>query len=142
MHCDPAKLQRRINGHDVLFSQPLGKSRPQPQVLVPLRGPAASQPAVAPTIQQAQQRAAVLTASAKAAQAFISSAGPKKSCPGPAPPPPLPRIATIQSGKLLKYHVRKRTCSRNFLFSRSLHQLHPSGNRRDRSGQRSDHYPP
>ncbi|XP_040010717.1 RNA exonuclease 1 homolog isoform X2 [Xiphias gladius] len=57
--------------------QPAAKSRPQPQVLVPLRGAAASgfgsQSSIPPKIQQVQQRASMLTASVKGGQAFVSS---------------------------------------------------------------------
>ncbi|XP_029294914.1 RNA exonuclease 1 homolog isoform X2 [Cottoperca gobio] len=59
------------------IEQPVAKSRPQPQVLVPLRGPAvsgfASQPSITSKIQQVQQRASMLTASVKGVQAFGSS---------------------------------------------------------------------
>ncbi|XP_042343657.1 RNA exonuclease 1 homolog [Plectropomus leopardus] len=57
--------------------QPVTKSRPQPQVLVPLRGPAVSgftpQPSISSQIQQVQQRASMLSASLKGGQAFVSS---------------------------------------------------------------------
>uniref|UniRef100_A0A7N6BYH6 Exonuclease domain-containing protein n=1 Tax=Anabas testudineus TaxID=64144 RepID=A0A7N6BYH6_ANATE len=52
----------------------LAKNRPQPQVLVPLRGPTTSAFGSQPSkIQQTQQRASMLTASVKGGQAFISS---------------------------------------------------------------------
>ncbi|XP_034396655.1 RNA exonuclease 1 homolog [Cyclopterus lumpus] len=64
--------------HDAKHTeQPVVKSRPQPQVLVPLRAPAvsgfASQPSSTSKIQQVQQRASMLTASVKAGQAFVVS---------------------------------------------------------------------
>lgn len=50
------------------------KNRPQPQVLVPLRGPPTSGFASQPSkMQQVQQKASLLTASVKGGQAFISS---------------------------------------------------------------------
>ncbi|TNN60163.1 putative exonuclease GOR [Liparis tanakae] len=68
--------------HDAKHTEPLVKSRPQPQVLVPLRAPAvsgfSSQPSTTSKIQQAQQRASMLTASVKAGQAFVSSACQRK----------------------------------------------------------------
>lgn len=55
----------------------MAKSRPQPQVLVPLCGPAvsgfASQSPITSKIQQVQQRASMLTASVKGGQAFVSA---------------------------------------------------------------------
>ncbi|XP_019111228.2 RNA exonuclease 1 homolog isoform X2 [Larimichthys crocea] len=57
--------------------QPVAKSRPQPQVLVPLRGPAvsgfASQPSITTKFQQVQEKASMLTASVKGGQAFVST---------------------------------------------------------------------
>ncbi|GAA6218681.1 RNA exonuclease 1 homolog [Lates japonicus] len=57
--------------------QPAAKSRPQPKILVPLHGPAASgfgsQSSITSRIQQVQQRASILTASVKGGQAFVSS---------------------------------------------------------------------
>lgn len=95
----------------ILFSQPLAKSRPQPRVLVPLRGPVASgfssQPTIMSSFQQAQQKTSVLAAPAKGAQAFISSAGQKKTdsstTPLPAPqcPTTLTRVAPVQNSKFL-----------------------------------------
>lgn len=84
----------------ILFSQPLAKSRPQPQVLVPLRGPAvsgfSSQPAIMSKFQQVQQRAV----SAKGAQSFISSAGQKKPETSATPPPfPQTQVAPLQNSK-------------------------------------------
>ncbi|XP_070759888.1 RNA exonuclease 1 homolog [Enoplosus armatus] len=71
--------------------QSVAKSRPQPQVLVPLRGPAvsgfASQPSITSKIQQVQQRASMLTASVKGGQAFVSSSFQRKpeTQSGPSP---------------------------------------------------------
>lgn len=101
-----------MNGYKIIFSQPIAKVRPQPQVLVPLRGPAVSgflsQPAVTSHIQHAQQRASLLTASAKGAQAFISLAGQRKpdasSAPPPLPPSSQIRLAPVQNGKLCFCH--------------------------------------
>lgn len=105
----PPNASSLMNGYKIIFSQPLAKVRPQPQVLVPLRGPAVSgflsQPAVTSHIQHAQQRASLLTASAKGAQAFISLAGQRKpdasSAPTPLPQCPTSqiRLAPVQNGK-------------------------------------------
>ncbi|KAM3610176.1 uncharacterized protein V6R79_000157 [Siganus canaliculatus] len=71
--------------------QPAAKSRPQPQVLVPLREPAvsgfASQPSITSKIQHVQQRASVLSASVKAGQAFVSSTCQRRPEPPSAPLP-------------------------------------------------------
>ncbi|TWW60255.1 RNA exonuclease 1 -like protein [Takifugu flavidus] len=86
--------------HEAKHSEPPAKSRPQPQVLIPLRGPEvsgfSSQPAVTSNIQQAQERASMLTASAKGAQAFLSFAGQRKPYASNAPPP-LPQCPTSQA---------------------------------------------
>uniref|UniRef100_A0A3Q3A384 Zgc:152968 n=1 Tax=Kryptolebias marmoratus TaxID=37003 RepID=A0A3Q3A384_KRYMA len=78
------------------MSQPLAKSRPQPQVLVPLREPAASgfgsRPSVTSKIQQVQQRASMLTASVKASQAFVCSTSQAKLETQSAPSAPGPEI--------------------------------------------------
>ncbi|XP_061751319.1 RNA exonuclease 1 homolog isoform X3 [Nerophis ophidion] len=75
----PAK--RRIAHKAEDTELPVAKRRPQPQVLVPLRGPTpaftASQLSAAPKIQQIQQKASMLTASVKGGQAFLSI-GPRK----------------------------------------------------------------
>ncbi|KAM9342436.1 uncharacterized protein KZ484_015160 [Pholidichthys leucotaenia] len=70
--------ERKRVAHEAKHAeQPMAKSRPQPQVLVPFRGPTASgvssHTSVASKIQQAQQRASILTASVKGGQAFVSS---------------------------------------------------------------------
>ncbi|XP_042276575.1 RNA exonuclease 1 homolog [Thunnus maccoyii] len=74
--------------------QPLAKSRPQPQVLVPLRGPAASgfasQPSITSKIQQVQQRTSMLTTSVKGSQAFGSSTCQRKQETQTVAAPPLP----------------------------------------------------
>ncbi|XP_033946219.1 RNA exonuclease 1 homolog isoform X2 [Pseudochaenichthys georgianus] len=63
--------------HEAKRIEPASKSRPQPQVLVPLRGPAvsgfASQPSITPEIQQVQQRVSMLTASVKGVQPLVHS---------------------------------------------------------------------
>ncbi|KAJ4942564.1 hypothetical protein JOQ06_012418 [Pogonophryne albipinna] len=63
--------------HEAKCIEPASKSRPQPQVLVPLRGPAvsgfSSQPCITPEIQQVQQRASMLTASVKGVQPLVHS---------------------------------------------------------------------
>lgn len=87
----------------ILFSQPLAKSRPQPQVLVPLRGPAvsgfSSQPTIMSKFQQVQQRASVLTVSAKGGQA-LTSAGQQNPDTNAAPlPSPQTQVAPVQNGK-------------------------------------------
>ncbi|XP_058493067.1 uncharacterized protein zgc:152968 isoform X3 [Solea solea] len=62
--------------------QPMAKIRPEPQVLVPLRGPVASgfgsQTSVTSKIQQVQQRASMVAASIKGGQAFVSMTSQKK----------------------------------------------------------------
>uniref|UniRef100_A0A3Q3A3A3 Zgc:152968 n=1 Tax=Kryptolebias marmoratus TaxID=37003 RepID=A0A3Q3A3A3_KRYMA len=90
------------------MSQPLAKSRPQPQVLVPLREPAASgfgsRPSVTSKIQQVQQRASMLTASVKASQAFVCSTSQAKLETQSAPSAPGPEILQpdpAHSGKRL-----------------------------------------
>lgn len=58
----------------------MAKNRPEPQVLVPLRVPAASGFSCQPSkVQQLQQRASILTSSVKGGQAFISSTCQRKS---------------------------------------------------------------
>ncbi|KAF3851352.1 hypothetical protein F7725_013124 [Dissostichus mawsoni] len=65
------------NGNEEQPDQPASKSRPQPQVLVPLRGPAVSgfapQPSITSEIQQVQLRASMLTASVKGVQPLVHS---------------------------------------------------------------------
>ncbi|KAM7415774.1 hypothetical protein PAMA_018033 [Pampus argenteus] len=80
--------------HEAKQTEPVAKSRPQPQVLVPLRGSAApgfdSQPSITSKIQQVQQRPSMLTASVKGSQAFVSSTCQKQetqSVASPLPPP-------------------------------------------------------
>ncbi|XP_070689095.1 RNA exonuclease 1 homolog [Pempheris klunzingeri] len=76
--------------HEAKHTEPVAKSRPQPQVLVPLRGPAVSgfvsQPSVSSKIQQVQHRASMLTASVKGGQAFVSTCQRKPETLS-APPP-------------------------------------------------------
>ncbi|XP_059192195.1 RNA exonuclease 1 homolog isoform X2 [Centropristis striata] len=73
--------KKRI-AHEAKHTEPAAKSRPQPQVLVPLRGPVVSgfpsQPSTTSKIQQVQQRASVLAASVKGGQAFVSATCQKK----------------------------------------------------------------
>ncbi|XP_026178439.2 RNA exonuclease 1 homolog isoform X3 [Mastacembelus armatus] len=68
--------------HEAKHTESLGKSRPQPQVLVPFHGPVASgfgsKPSITPKMQQVQQTASRLTNSAKNGQAFVSSTCQKK----------------------------------------------------------------
>ncbi|XP_054628304.1 RNA exonuclease 1 homolog isoform X2 [Dunckerocampus dactyliophorus] len=82
----PAK--RRI-AHEAKDTElPVAKRRPQPQILVPLRGPAtpltASRLAATPKIQQIQQKASMVTASVKGGQAFLSSFGQRRQESQPA----------------------------------------------------------
>lgn len=94
--------------------QPVAKSRPQPQVLVPLRGPAvsgfASQPSATSKIQQVQQRATILTGSVKNGQAFVSSTCQRKpetqSASSPSTPENL-QPAPVQNCKHLLVVVDK-----------------------------------
>ncbi|XP_074525909.1 uncharacterized protein LOC141790140 [Halichoeres trimaculatus] len=83
----PLAGRKRI-AHDAKNTeQSVVKSRPQPQVLVPLRGPAVSglpsQPAIAVKIQQ---RASILTASVKGGQAFVASTCQRRQEMQSAPP--------------------------------------------------------
>ncbi|XP_044051335.1 RNA exonuclease 1 homolog isoform X3 [Siniperca chuatsi] len=77
--------------HEAKHTEPVAKSRPQPQVLVPLRGPVvsgfSSQPSITSKIQQVQQRASMLTASVKGSQAFVSSTCQRKPETQSAPSP-------------------------------------------------------
>ncbi|XP_068576791.1 LOW QUALITY PROTEIN: RNA exonuclease 1 homolog [Cebidichthys violaceus] len=71
----PNDARKEEVAHDAKHTeQPVAKSRPQPQVLVPLRSPAVSGFASTTSkIQQVQQRASMLTASVKGGQAFVVS---------------------------------------------------------------------
>ncbi|KAK2901802.1 RNA exonuclease 1 homolog isoform X1 [Channa argus] len=86
--------------HEAKHIEPGAKSRPQPQVLVPLRGPATSgfgpEPSVTPRIHQVQQRASMLTASVKGGHAFISSTGQRKPESQTAPPPSTQPLENLQ----------------------------------------------
>ncbi|XP_028312575.1 RNA exonuclease 1 homolog isoform X2 [Gouania willdenowi] len=68
-------VKRRV-AHEGTRIEPLAKRRPQPQVLVPLRGKTASSissyTSSTPRIQQAQQRASMVTGSVRGGQAFVS----------------------------------------------------------------------
>lgn len=87
--------------------QPVAKSRPQPQVLVPLRGPAvsgfASQPSITSKMQQVQQRASILGASG--VQTFVSPAIQRRPDPKSASPsaqvPENQQNAPVQNGRIL-----------------------------------------
>ncbi|KAK5611110.1 hypothetical protein CRENBAI_022021 [Crenichthys baileyi] len=74
--------KKRVAHEAKNLEQPLAKSRPQPQVLVPLQEPAASgfvsRPSISSKIQQVQQRASMLTAQVKAGQKLVSSVIQKK----------------------------------------------------------------
>ncbi|XP_069562676.1 RNA exonuclease 1 homolog [Brachyistius frenatus] len=69
--------KKRVAHEAKLTEEPVAKIRPQPQVLVPLRGPAASgfgsRPPTTSKIQQVQQRASMMSAAVKGGQAFVSS---------------------------------------------------------------------
>ncbi|XP_051806438.1 putative exonuclease GOR [Acanthochromis polyacanthus] len=73
----PTLRGKKRVAHEAKPTELVAKSRPQPQVLVPLRGPAASGfrswPSVTSKIQQVQQRASMLSASVKGSHAFVSS---------------------------------------------------------------------
>ncbi|XP_008304339.1 uncharacterized protein LOC103375798 [Stegastes partitus] len=93
--------------HEAKPTEPVAKSRPQPQVLVPLRGPAASgfgsRPSITSKIQQVQQRASMLSASVRGGQAFVSSTCQKKPETLSAPSAPAPenlQPAPVQNGYL------------------------------------------
>ncbi|XP_076586630.1 uncharacterized protein LOC143320670 [Chaetodon auriga] len=81
--------------------QPMAKSRPQPQVLVPLRSPAvsgfASQSSITSNIQHVQQRASMLAASVKGGQAFLSSTCQRRSETQGAPSPVAQTPENLQS---------------------------------------------
>uniref|UniRef100_A0A3Q4I8K0 RNA exonuclease 1 homolog-like domain-containing protein n=1 Tax=Neolamprologus brichardi TaxID=32507 RepID=A0A3Q4I8K0_NEOBR len=76
------KLKSRQVKDKSLENTAPSKSRPQPQVLVPLCEPITSgfgsRPSVSSKTQQVQQRASTLTASVKGGQAFASSTSQKK----------------------------------------------------------------
>nr|XP_020444048.1 uncharacterized protein LOC109953040 [Monopterus albus] len=80
--------------------QPVAKSRPQPQVLVPLRGLASSgfgsQPSTTSKMQQVQQKASILTASLRSGQAFVSSTCQKKPETQTAPSPSTQTLKNLQ----------------------------------------------
>ncbi|XP_071402351.1 RNA exonuclease 1 homolog [Centroberyx affinis] len=107
LHVKPQALsgQKRVAHGAKHTEQPVAKSRSQPQVLVPLRGPAAPGPAsqlsITPKIQQVQHRASMLTASVRGGQAFISSAPQRKAetrVAAPLPPQtPANKPVTIQN---------------------------------------------
>uniref|UniRef100_UPI0037E97160 RNA exonuclease 1 homolog n=1 Tax=Semicossyphus pulcher TaxID=241346 RepID=UPI0037E97160 len=86
-----ALLGKKRVAHEAKHTEPVAKSRPQPQVLVPLHGPAVSgftsQPSITTKIQQVQQRASILTASVKGGQAFVSSTCQRKPETQNAPSP-------------------------------------------------------
>ncbi|XP_028269792.1 RNA exonuclease 1 homolog [Parambassis ranga] len=69
--------KKRVSHESSHIEQPAAKSRPQPQVLVPLCEPASSgfgsRPTIPLNIQQVHQRASMLTASVKGGQDFLSS---------------------------------------------------------------------
>ncbi|XP_030593372.1 putative exonuclease GOR isoform X3 [Archocentrus centrarchus] len=73
---------RKRVAHEAKHTEPVAKSRPQPQVLVPLREPITSgfgsRRSVNSKTQQVQQRASMLTASVKGGQAFVSATSQKK----------------------------------------------------------------
>ncbi|CAG5925144.1 unnamed protein product [Menidia menidia] len=70
--------KKRVAHEGKHVEQPLAKRQPQPQILIPLRQPAASGLGSRPTISsKIQQRASMLTASVKASQAFVSSTSQK-----------------------------------------------------------------
>lgn len=108
----------------------MAKSRPQPQVLVPLRGHAASgfasQPSITPKIQQVQQRASLLTASVKGAQTFVSSTGQRrpdtKSAPPSAQTTEYLQPAPVQNGKLLLLVVDEINWGDFFFFLNNYYQ--------------------
>ncbi|XP_029998536.1 RNA exonuclease 1 homolog [Sphaeramia orbicularis] len=83
--------KKRVAHEAKLTEQPVAKSKPQPQVLVPLRGPvapgSASQSTQLAMFRKMEQKASVLTASVKAGQASISQRKPE---PLSTPPPPAP----------------------------------------------------
>ncbi|XP_039906396.1 RNA exonuclease 1 homolog isoform X1 [Simochromis diagramma] len=74
--------RKRVAHEAKQTEQPVAKSRPQPQVLVPLCEPVTSgfgsRPSVSSKTQQVQQRASTPTASVKGGQAFVSSTSQKK----------------------------------------------------------------
>ncbi|AWP07465.1 putative RNA exonuclease 1 -like isoform 2 [Scophthalmus maximus] len=90
--------------------QPVAKCRPQPQVLVPLRGPAApgfgSQSSIITSkIQQVQQRASMMTASVKAGQAFVSLACPRRPETQATACPPAQTLANTQLAPVQNAYV-------------------------------------
>nr|XP_046241388.1 uncharacterized protein zgc:152968 isoform X2 [Scatophagus argus]XP_046241389.1 uncharacterized protein zgc:152968 isoform X2 [Scatophagus argus] len=100
----PWALQRKKRvAHVARHSEPVTKSRPQPKVLVPLRGPAVA--GFTSRVQQVQQTASMLTASVKGGQAFISSTCQKRpetqNAPSPSSQnPENPQPAPVQNAYL------------------------------------------
>ncbi|KAM3868434.1 RNA exonuclease 1 homolog [Diretmus argenteus] len=85
--------QKRVAHVAKRAEKPVANSRPQPQVLVPLRGPStplsASQPSIISklqVVQQIQQKATMLMAAMKGRQAFVSSTSQRR--PDARVPPP------------------------------------------------------
>ncbi|KAL6114778.1 uncharacterized protein ACO6RY_05461 [Pungitius sinensis] len=96
--------------HDAKHTEPGVKSRPQPQVLVPLRAPTMSgfttQPSTTCKIQQVQHRASALTASLKGGQAFVVSSGyQRKPETQSASLPSTPTTEILQSAPVQNAHV-------------------------------------
>ncbi|XP_045890880.1 RNA exonuclease 1 homolog isoform X2 [Micropterus dolomieu] len=95
--------------HEARYTEPVAKSRPQPQVLVPLCGPAVSgfysQPSTASKFQQVQQRASMLAASVKGGQAFVSSTCEKKPETQSAPSPAAQTLENVQPAPLQNAYI-------------------------------------
>ncbi|XP_053181468.1 RNA exonuclease 1 homolog [Scomber japonicus] len=97
---------KKRTAHEAKHAEPVAKSRPQPQVLVPLRGSVtpgfASQPTITTNIQQVQQRASMQTASVEGSHAYFSSTCQRKQetqmmATSPFPPPPPQTSVNAQS---------------------------------------------
>ncbi|XP_060894427.1 RNA exonuclease 1 homolog isoform X2 [Labrus mixtus] len=105
----PALAGKKRVAHEAKHVEPAAKSRPQPQVLVPLRGPVVSgfapQPSITAKIQQVQQRASILTASLKGGQAFVSSACQRTSETQSTPSPSTQTPENLQSAPVQNAYI-------------------------------------
>ncbi|KAM7019119.1 uncharacterized protein LKV04_009733 [Tautogolabrus adspersus] len=105
----PALAGKKRVAHEAKHVEPAAKSRPQPQVLVPLRGPVVSgfapQPSITAKIQQVQQRASILTASLKGSRAFVSSTCQRTSETQSVPSPSTQTPESLQSAPVQNAYI-------------------------------------
>ncbi|XP_034548974.1 RNA exonuclease 1 homolog isoform X2 [Notolabrus celidotus] len=106
----PQAGRKRV-AHEVKNTeQPVAKSRPQPKVLVPWRGPAVTgfppQPSITANIQQVQQRASILTASVKGGQDFALSTCQRKQETQSAPSSSIQNPENLQLAPLQNAYIK------------------------------------